>query len=536
MKNIKYLLLSAILVAFTACSDDDYDYTPTPEPLPTLTAGSVDFSKYVAVGASFSAGFTDNALFIAAQTNSFPNILSGIFTNVGGGNFTQPLMSDNIGGFLVNGTVTASAAPRLFFNGSGPQGLPATPTTEITTHLSGPFNNYGIPGAKSFHLVVPGYGALNPYFGRMASSATATLLGDAVSQNPTFFTLSEIGGNDVLGYATSGGTGTYQLGNFDPSTYGGNDITDPNVFAASFEASVVALTSNGAKGVVTNVPYITSLAHFTTVPHNPLSPTNPAFGPQIPMLNSIFGALNQIFEVIDPSRIIVFSQTAASAVVIKDESLTDISAQIAGALNASPTFPAFIAQFGLPEQAAPLVANLLAATYGQARQATANDLFVLPSSNVIGTVNMTSVQALMTQGLPQELAGQFSIEGVTLPLEDKWVLVPSEQADITAATDAYNQTIAAIAAQYDLALVDFKGMLQQASTSGIPDGDFILTTALVQGGLISLDGVHLTSRGYAVLANKFLEAIDAKYGSNFIAAGYSANAGDYPTNYSVTFR
>src|SRR5690606_26029353 len=216
-----------------------------------------------------------------------------------------------------------------------------------------------------------------------------------------------------------------------------------------------------------------------TVPHNPLSPTNPAFGPQIPMLNSIFGALNQIFTASDPSRVIVFSETAASAVVIKDESLTNIAPQIAGALNASPTFPAFIAQFGLPEQAAPLVANLLAATYGQARQATANDLFVLPSSNVIGTVNMTSVQALMTQGLPQELAGQFSIEGVTLPLEDKWVLVPSEQADITAATDAYNQTIAAIAAQYDLALVDFKGMLQQASTSGIPDGDFILTTALV---------------------------------------------------------
>src|SRR5690606_24937959 len=130
------------------------------------------------------------------------------------------------------------------------------------------------------HLGIPGYGALNPYFGRMASSATATLLGDAVSQNPSFFTLSEIGGNDVLGYATSGGTGVYQLGNFNPATYGGNDITDPNVFAASFEAAVVALTSNGAKGVVTNVPYITSLAHFTTVPHNPLSPTNPAFGPQ----------------------------------------------------------------------------------------------------------------------------------------------------------------------------------------------------------------------------------------------------------------
>lgn len=534
MKNIKYLLLSAILVVFTACSDDDYDYNPAPEPLPELTAGSVDFSKFVAVGASFSAGFMDNALFIAGQESSFPNILATTFSNVGGGDFSQPLMSDNIGGFLVNGNV--ASAPRLFFDGAAPQVLDAAPTTEMTAHLSGPFNNYGIPGAKSFHLGIPGYGALNPYFGRMASSTTATVIGDAVSQNPTFFTLSEIGGNDVLAYATSGGTGVYQEGNMDPSTYGGNDITDPTVFAASFDAAVAALTSNGAKGVVTNVPYITSLAHFTTVPHNPLDPSNPSFGPQIPMLNSIFGALNQIFEVIDPSRVIVFSETAASAVVIKDESLTDISAQIAGALNASPTFPDFISQFGLPAQAAPMVAQLLASTYGQARQATADDLLVLPSSTVIGTVNMTSVAALMGQGLPQELAGQFSVEGVTLPLADKWVLIPSEQADIKSATDAYNQSIEAIANQYDLAIVDFKSILQTASTTGYSDSNFTFTTSLATGGLISLDGVHLTSRGYAVMANAFLKAIDAKYGSNFVKAGYTANAGDYPTNYAPTFR
>lgn len=535
MKNIKYLLLSAILVTFTACSDDDYDYEPSPEPLPELTAGSVDFSNYVAVGASFSAGFTDNALFIAGQENSFPNILAKQFSNVGGGAFSQPMMKDNIGGFLVNGNV--ASAPRLYFNGKAPVVLDAVPTTEITTHLSGSFNNYGIPGAKSFHLGIPGYGALNPYFGRMASSTTATVIGDAVAQNPTFFTLSEIGGNDVLAYATSGGTGVYQLGNMNPATYGGSDITDPTVFAVSFEGAVKALTSNGAKGVVANVPYITNLAHFTTVPHNPLDPSNPSFGPMIPLLNSVFGALNQIFEAIDPSRVIVFSQSAASAVVIKDESLTDISAQIAGALNASPTFPAFIAQFGLPPQAAPLVANLLASRYGQARQATSADLLVLPSSSVIGTVNMASLQALMAQGLSQELAGQFSVEGITLPLEDKWVLIPSEQADIKTATDLYNESINAIATQYDLAIVDFKSILEKASsTAGFPDGDFTFTTKLATGGLISLDGVHLTSRGYAAMANAFLQAIDAKYGSNFIAAGVKANVGEYPTNYSPAFR
>ncbi len=34
------------------------------------------------------------------------------------------------------------------------------------------------------------------------------------------------------------------------------------------------------------------------------------------------------------------------------------------------------------------------------------------------------------------------------------------------------------------------------------------------------------------MANKFLEAIDTDFGSNFIASGNVAKADDYPTNYS----
>lgn len=550
MKTIKYLLFSAVLIAFTACNDDEYDYTPEPEPLPALTAGSADFSNYVAVGASFTAGYTDGALFIAGQTNSFPKILNDQFMNAGGGDFTQPLMNDNIGGLLYGGTQIAN--PRLFFNGSGPQALDDTPTTEVTNVLSGPFNNMGVPGAKSFHFVAPGYGNLagvplgqaNPYFARMASSSNATILGDALAQNPTFFTLSEVGGNDVLAYALSGGTGVDQTNNFNPATYGGNDITDPNVFAQVFSSEVTALTANGAKGVVTNVPYITNLPHFTTVPFNPLSPANPSFGPLIPTLNGVFGQLNQVYAYLQSvgainnaaERSIVFSTDAASAVVIKDETLTNISAQIVGVLNASPTFPAFVESFGLPAAAAPLVANLFGSIYGQTRQATASDLFVLPSSTIIGTVNTATFAYLQSQGLPPALAGQFSVEGVTNPLADKWVLIPSEQLSIKTATDAYNVTIASVASANGLALVDFKGILEQASTTGISDSGFTLTTKLVVGGLVSLDGVHLTARGYAVMANKFLEAIDTTYGSNFIAAGVKANVGNYPTNYSASFR
>ncbi len=97
MKNIKYLLLSAVLIGFTACNDeedfeDQLDNPTTEVILPALTQGEADFSKYIAVGASFSGGFMDNALFIAGQQSSFPNLLSQKFAFVGGGSFTQPLM------------------------------------------------------------------------------------------------------------------------------------------------------------------------------------------------------------------------------------------------------------------------------------------------------------------------------------------------------------------------------------------------------------------------------------------------------------
>ncbi len=38
------------------------------------------------------------------------------------------------------------------------------------------------------------------------------------------------------------------------------------------------------------------------------------------------------------------------------------------------------------------------------------------------------------------------------------------------------------------------------------------------------------------MANKFLEAADANFGSNFVASGNVAKAGDFPTNYSPTLQ
>ena len=543
IKHIKYLAFLTVLIGFMACNEPE-DVLPEDEmeemveTPPQLTAGSADFSTYVAIGNSLTAGFTDNALFKAGQENSMPNLLAAKFALVGGGSFSQPLTNDNIGGLLAGGAQIPGFNPRLVFDGQGPVDLsdligPVMPTTDIVlNNPAGPFNNMGVPGAKSFHLIAPGYGNIanlpamlaNPYYIRMTGTTPdASVLELAMAQSPTFFTLWA-GSGDVLGYATKGGDGT------DP-------ITDQPTFDFAISTLVSTLTSGGAQGVMANIPYVSTIPHFTTVPYNPLDPTNPDFGPQIPTLNTIFGALNQIYTALgQPERNVVFSETEASAVVIKDENLTDISEQIIGALNANPAFSIFVQQFGLPEEAAPLVANLLGTTYGQTRQANENDLFVLPSSSVIGTVNGASVAALVAQNLPLELAGQFSVEGVSFPLEDKWVLLPEEQEEIKLATDSFNATIASAANGAGLAFVDANAMMQTLASGGFTDGDYTLTASLVTGGAFSLDGVHLTGKGYAVMANEFMKAIDATYGSNFEASSSLVDLGNIPTNYSPTLQ
>lgn len=537
--KLKYIWLAAVALSFAACSNDDDATSNTPDPLPELTAGNADFSNYISLGNSLTSGYTDGALFITAQNNSFPNMLSQRFQSIGGGDFKQPLMNDNYGGLALAGNRLPGFNPRLVTTGGSPLPLesvigPVTVTTDIATNNpTGPFNNMGVPGAKSYHLLANGYGNLanvsaglaNPYFVRMTGDTPdASVLELAMAQNPSFFSLW-IGNNDVLGYALSGGDDT-------------NPITETATFDYAYNTLVTTLTSGGANGAVANIPYVTSIAHFTTVPYNPLDPTNPAFGPQIPTLNMIYGALNQIFDALGQSqRNIIFSQSEASAVVIKDESLSDLSNQITGALLASPTFPAFLEQMGLPASAAPIVAPLLGSTYGQVRQATETDLFVLPSSSIIGTVNETVANALMSQGLPESIANQFATEGVTLPLEDKWVLIPSEQNNIKTAIDQFNATIKSAANQAGLAFIDANWVLQEvAKPGGYGYGEFILNNDLVTGGAFSLDGVHPTSRGYALIANEFMKAIDATYQSNFEASGNLTNLGDYPTNYSPTLQ
>ncbi|WOI22158.1 G-D-S-L family lipolytic protein [Nonlabens ulvanivorans] len=507
--NLKYIGLFIAAAAVVSC---EVEFDNPIDEAGVYTSGEADFSNYVSVGNSLTSGYADGALYLDAQLKSFPAIMAGQMELAGGGEFIQPLVNDNAGGLLAGGVPIPGFGNR-FVLAIGPDGSPGpavytgeAPTTDITNTVTGKLNNYGVPGAKSFHLGADTYGNIaalpnaNPYYIRFASSPSATIIGDAAAANPSFFTLW-IGNNDILSFATSGGIGVDQTGNFDPTSYGSNDITDPNVFAGAVSQYVTALTANGAKGALVNIPDVTSIPFFTTVPFAPLSPANPDFAAQIPALNAQFGALNQAFAFLGvPERSITFSTTAASAVVIKDESLTDISAQLTQVLIGG----------GFPAQQAALFGQ----QYGQARQATEDDLLVFTSQTVIAQLNSTRFQELVALGLDQATAGQLSVNGITFPLEDQWVLTPEEQTAISTAQTAYNSTLEALAAANDLAFVDARTALSQVANGGVSFNGGVLTSTYATGGAFSLDGVHPTPRGYALTANFIIDAINAKYDAN----------------------
>ncbi len=467
--------------------------------------GEADFSNYVALGNSLTAGYADGALYITGQENSYPNILAQKFAVTQPTNgFTQPLMNDNTGGLLLSGTQITENRLVLAVGSTG-QPSPArytgaAPTTDVANKLSGSFNNMGVPGAKSYHLVAPGYGNVagvpaglaNPYFARFASADNATVLADALAQDPTFFTLW-IGNNDVLGYASSGGTGEFQLGNTDFTSYGENDITDPTAFSMVYGQIAGALAQT-ADGVLLTIPDVTSAPYFTTVPNNALA-LDAATAAQ---LTGYFQAVAGVFA------------GGLMAQGVPAEQAQALASQYAIQFNEGSN--RFLIDVPVT-QANPL----------GFRQMTENELLLLTIDQAAlaggyGSVQLTQevgevLAILQAGGSPTPEQAQI-LFGAVSGIDDKDALDSEELQYISQATNLYNDAIEANAETLGLGLVDVNEVLSQLKGEGIPFDGGVITSDFVTGGAFSLDGVHLTPRGYAVVANEIIAEINATYGSN----------------------
>ena len=537
--NFKSLIAAGFVAsAIASCKQDVITLTPPPTVTPTTPTGSkgnVDFSNYVSIGNSLTAGFQAGALFTDGQQHSFPLILSKQFSYAQGTalTFNQPDINSvngynsaysNPGAGVIRGRLILFAADgnqaHAVPTPAGATGVPAPyNTADIPTQYTGDttkLNNYGVPGILLGQVLDPRTGNptqgiyYNGYYGRMASRpGFSTIIGDAIHKQPTFFTF-DLGNNDVLGYATTGGDGSIP-------------ITDQSSFSTYYQGAIgLLMAKTSAKGVVATIPYVTTIPFFLTIKYNAI-PLDAATAGLL-MSASAFGGYNQVLTglagalTVNPAafglssaqaapiiaqlatRHVTYAAGANNSILIKDETLIDLG-------------PFFDGMQGAGQITAAQRAGL--APYQQVRQANSGDLITLTAGAVLGTL--------------ADPTNPLSVQGVALPLADKYVLIPSEQASIKTAVDAYNTTIKATAAAFStrVAVADINASFTSFVTNGFIFQDIITMTPnfTPPTGAFSEDGVHPNSRGYAYMANIFIDAINAK--SEFGASVPRASLADY---------
>jgi hypothetical protein len=425
MKKILYILFSLVILA--GCEPKVDELSPT--------KGSADFSRFVSVGNSLVAGLADGALYNSGQQVSFPNLMAQQFQLAGGGAFVQPLVGEQYVGVQFPGSM-----PRLKLayttNICGQTSLGPVPDVgpmEPLAPVGYQVNNLGIPGAKSFHLLVPGYAQLNPYYARFATAANNMVIQEIPPLNPSFFALW-LGNNDILGYATSGGLG--------------DSITSAETFGFSMGAVVQSLVGNGAKGIISNIPDITDIPFFTTIPYNALVLERQS------LVDSVNYAMQTVYQL-----------------------------PLTYKLGQNP--------FLVPDPTSPH-------PLFKVRQMKEGEMVLL-------TAPMDSVRCF----------GMGLISALTFvpwPIPDQFVLTEDEVGNIQAAIAGYNQIILGLAQANGMALVDINAKLKTLKTGIVWDG-IRMNTSYISGGSFSLDGIHLSPRGNAVVANYFIESINAEYGS-----------------------
>src|SRR5687768_7872580 len=148
MKSLHTFLFFALLLVGVSCEQElvDNSALPCPSDDPSIicpgeepqacpagaTAGTADFSKFIALGSSYTAGFQAGALFNAGQESSLPKLLATQFACVGGGAFNQPTIGSTHGyNIFVSPNPIPSGAGFTTLGRFLLQGTPPKPTPQL---------------------------------------------------------------------------------------------------------------------------------------------------------------------------------------------------------------------------------------------------------------------------------------------------------------------------------------------------------------------------------------------------------------------
>ena len=94
------------------------------------------------------------------------------------------------------------------------------------------------------------------------------------------------------------------------------------------------------------------------------------------------------------------------------------------------------------------------------------------------------------------------------PIAATNILHAADVATVQANVTAFNKVIAASAASAGATLVDINALFAKTTANGVTVNGITGTTGFL-GGVFSLDGIHPTNTGYGVIANAFIDAMNA---------------------------
>lgn len=432
--NFKLRILSILVITLVVSCKPDLDE-------PRYTSGQADFTRFVALGDDFGAGFSDGALTRSAQFSAVPYLLANKFKLADGGDFTQALMPDGsgVGYDYISNSLTGSAYLSSYINCQNKSSLKISKNTFDSRSLvwlgANHYSNYCIPGLKSFQaysqFTGKSYPAGNIFYHRMASDTgvsglSSTVLGDAQYLNPTFV-MVWIGASDIYNYAFSGGAG--EVGGL--TTF---DITPIDTFEAAINYIFNGLTGTGQKGIAVNIPDLQDIPYFNTLPYNCLKLTSQQ--------------ANDLNAISPPG--INFSE-GNNAIVIAEPS------------------------------------------GGVIRQ-------IKRGEYILNVINADSISC-GGWGTPQR------------PIPANYVLDSVEVSKIDNRIAIFNSDLRSAANSKGFAFFDFNRFMANLK-NGYSFSGTSATSNMFYGGAVSLDGFHLTPRGYSMVANECIKAINNKYKCN----------------------
>ncbi len=450
INNISISIFLATIVFFAGCADRSDITDPSTQAVAT---GSANFTRMVSIGNSITSGYQSSSLYEDGQQYSFPKqIADQVHTS-----YVQPLISNpGIGGRIdIQSLNTSTGSVVLYTN-------PADKGTPLNSSYAAPFNNIGIPGAVLGDVIYTTDFAAqaaaprnNPFFQVVLRSSAlgSTMFNQAKNLQPTFLTLW-IGNNDVLGFATSGGT--------KPSA-----PTSAAQFDALYKGLVDSITNTlpNTKVAVGNIPSVTSIPFFTTV--------GPAVAKSI-------GNHTMYYQ-----------------------RHTDLGPGLG------------------------TVDSLNLAKY--------NVLFTLIASNYAPLLGQQTAKYWRDNNLAVpagcDTTQPFGFHPLN-PFPNSLVLDPDEMVTAQNAVQNFNNSISSsVSAKANFVLVDANKVLSDirandATAQGTVFDGISFRSSFITGGLFSLDGVHPTNQGHAILANAFISAINAKFG----AAIPKINVASLPTS------